>query len=290
MDGKRITVLLGVLLGAAAALPDSGGSQVLEEGVISQEGTQFITEDPEELQPPPPQPPQEAPPPPPPEPAAVEPPAAQATAAPPRYPAVVILLDTSDSMLNRVPGRPGTLLDQAKAALKQVIAGMSEQTRVQIWVFNTVLNKLKMPRETRSGFVQVGANDSSIRQQLSAAIEKVKTAGGTNLYRAVEKSMAIFGARRDQRAYRSGQRFPVLVVISDGEDSGYTRQTLETVQAAKERFPLVTVNIIGFNVSEEARWFQQLCRIATRPSGCSTAGDQEQLQAILESFYRPPSS
>ena len=266
-------------------------AQGLEQDIISEEGTQFVTE-PEPPSPPaveePVLQPQPAPPPPP---AARRAPPSE-PAKRPRYPAVVILLDTSDSMLNRAPGGSGTLLLAAKSALKQVVEGMSDQTRAQIWAFNTRLHKLKMPGETRSGFVRVGRPGSRTRERLIQAIDKLKTAGGTNLYQAIIRSLEIFAERRDQAAYRSGERFPVLVVISDGEDWGKSRYTLDSVLKAKEKFPLVTVNTIGFNISRQDKWFADLCRIATHPQGCAPAGDRGQLQAILESFYRyrPPAS
>ena len=264
-------------------------AQVLEQGVITEEGTQFVRPDP--AAPAPPAEPQ-APQTPPPAPAAIETPPPAAAAAPPppppRYPQVVILLDVSDSMLNRGSGRAATLLDEAKAALKQVIAGMQPEARVQLWTFATGLSKVRMPGESRSGFVPVGAKGSRAREQLLKEIEAVKTAGGTNLYTAIGKVLQIFGSAQDQAAYRSGERFPVLVVISDGEDWGKSRDTFQTVQEAKGKYPFVTINAIGFNVSQGDKWFPQLCKIATRREGCGTAGDQAALEAILESFYRAP--
>ena len=151
------TAVMGAALCLAA--PESP-AQVLDQGVITEQGTQFITEpepprqpaEPAESDPQPeprPAPRAETPPPPPPPPAP-----------PPRYPAVVFLLDTSDSMLNRAANGRTTLLAEAKAAMKRVVAGMSDQTRAQVWIFNTRMNKLKMRRETRSGFVRIGAPGS----------------------------------------------------------------------------------------------------------------------------------
>ncbi len=286
--GFAAAALVG-LVSACWLLGGQVQAQGLEQDIISEEGTQFVTEP--EPAPPPAQVEEPAPPPRRPPPAARRAPPAQ-PAEPPRYPAVVILLDTSDSMLNRAPGGSGTLLLAAKSALKQVVDGMSEQTRAQIWGFNTKLRKLKMRGETRSGFVRVGRPGSRIRERFNQAIDRVKTSGGTNLYQAIIRSLQIFAEPRDQAAYRSGEQFPVLVVISDGEDWGKSRYTLESVQKAKKKFPLVTINTIGFNISRQDKWFADLCRIATRPQGCAPAGDRSQLQAILESFYRyqPPAS
>jgi hypothetical protein len=285
-----LLVALAAIAVLAALFWVPAHGQALEQGVIIEEGTQFVRPDPAAPGAPPPAPGQPAAPAP--APAAIQPEPDAAPPAPPapppRYPQVVILLDVSDSMLNRGSRPAGTLLDEAKAALKEVIAGMPPEARVQLWTFATGLNKVRMPGESRSGFVPVGEKGSPARARLLKDIDALKTAGGTNLYAAISKVMDVFSARQDQAAYRSGERFPVLVVISDGEDWGKSRETFETVQETKGKFPLVTINTIGFNVSRDDKWFPQLCKIATRQQGCGTAGDQAALEAILESFYRAP--
>ena len=203
---------------------------------------------------------------------------------PPRFPSVVILLDSSDSMLNPVVGTGHTRLDEAKAALTQVVRGMSRETRVQLWTFNTRLKPVSIGGGAPGRFIQIGR--PGMRERLVGKIAGIRTAGGTNLYKSIIRTLDIFAAPADRPLYRSGQRFPVLVRISDGEDGGKTGHTLEAVLAAKRRFPLVTINTIGFHVSGEEKWFRTLCRIATRPSGCSAAGNRSQLKAILEGFYR----
>jgi len=279
---RRYLPVLAALAVLAAASPVA--AQNLDQGVIIQQGTQFV------------QPPAEAPQKPPaqraerpaaaaPTPAAAQPPPAP-PALPARYPQVVFLLDTSDSMLNPAASRKGTNLDAAKTALKQVIAGMPEEARMQLWTFATGLTRLRLPGETRGGFVPIGAPDSPLRKQIAAEVDAIKTAGGTNLYTAVIKTLELFGAAQDQAAYRSGLRFPVLVVISDGEDWGKSRDTFDALQGAKAKYPLVTINAIGFTVSEADKWFPQLCKLATPSGRCASAGDEERLQAILESFYR----
>jgi hypothetical protein len=119
-------------------------------------------------------------------------------------------------------------------------------------------------------------------------IRDIRTGGGTNLYQSTIAALEIFADPNDQPAYRSGQRFPVLVVVSDGEDWGKSGHTLDQVKAAERKLPFVTVNTIGFTVGKDDPWFNTLCAMATRPEGCATAGDQAQLSAMLESFYKPP--
>lgn len=263
----------------------AANAQLSDNAPISTEGTQFVT--PEKVaptpRPKPPSRPRAARPRPPRRP--VAPRAQKQTAPPPRYPSVVFLLDSSDSMLNPVPGKGHTRLDEAKTALKQVVGGMSRETRVQMWTFNTRLRQISIAGSAPKTFIQIGRR--GMRARLVEQIGRIRTAGGTNLYKAIIRTLDIFADPADQPLYRSGQRFPVLVVISDGEDGGKTGHTLDAVLAARRRFPLVTINAIGFHLGGEQQWFRKLCRIATRPTGCAAAGDLAQLQTILEGFYRP---
>jgi len=284
--GKAVTQW-AVLLALAVCIPGVAAAQLVDDARVSTQGTQFVAPPTLPVPPTPPAPappvvPPPAPPAPPPPPAAV---AAPPQEAPPRYPSVVILLDTSDSMLAKSPGKGMTHLDEAKAAITQVIAGMSPDSRVQVWSFDTRMAQVTLPGMAPRAFTAVG--DSALREQLLKKIGDIGVGGGTNLYQSVLKALEIFDAPRDQPAYRQGQRFPVLVIVSDGEDWGKTGHTLEQVRAAERKRPLVTVNTIGFTVARDDAWLKTLCELATRPEGCAAADDQTQLQAMLESFYRP---
>ena len=188
-------------------------------------------------------------------------------------------------MLNKVPGGGGTRLDQAKTALNQVLADMGQETRVQIWTFNTRMQEIRVRGVGQGLFIPIGVGSN--RQALMEQVKNLRTAGGTNLYASIVKSLKLFSVRADQRFYQSGERFPVLVVLSDGEDLGKTRETLETVLETRKQYPLVTINTIGFQIQRDQAWYKVLCKIATQPGGCATANDARALEAMLDSFYRP---
>ncbi len=275
-------------LALLAMLPSLAAAQLTDDARTSTEGTQFVKPPPK---PPPPPKPEPKPPPPPPKPvpapprAKAEPPPKAPPKPPARWPSVVFLVDTSDSMLNRLEaGADRTRLDEAKTALERVLKDMAPITRVQVWTFNTRMKPVPVSGVRPGQFVRIGAGTH--RDQLVAAVRKLRTAGGTNLYQSVVNALALFAAPADQAAYRSGQRFPVLVVVSDGEDGGKTPETLRDVQQAKARLPLVTVNTIGFRLGDGSKWLQVLCEIATAPKGCATADDEAQLRRMLNSFYR----
>ena len=278
---------LAVMLAAGLVLYSLAQAQLSDNATISTEGTQFVKPDAPEPPPPPkpPEPPVVLPPVQPIVPAVLRPQPKPKAAPPPKFPSVVFLLDTSDSMLNKVPGREGTQLDEAKAALIQVVKGMSRESQVQLWAFNNRRYPVVVPGVPPGSFTSIG--QPGLRERLADKISAIRTDGGTNLYQAVIQTLDIFAAPEDQPLYRSGQRFPVLVIISDGEDSRKTSHSLNSVLAAAKKFPLVTINTIGFHVSGRGKWFEQLCRISTRPTGCATADNQARLQAILESFYKP---
>ena len=276
---------LAALLAAALLWGAQETSAQLSQGnTITTQGTQFVRPE-TPAKPPPPKPapllPRIAP-------ARPVPPARTAIrpqpAPLPRYPSVVFLVDTSDSMLNQSGGGQ-TRLAEAKSALIQVIRGMSPETRVQLWVFNTQVKPLSYAGRGAGGFMKVG--DAKKREQLIRQIGAIRTAGGTNLYAAIIRVLQLFGVPRDQELYRTGQRFPVLVVVSDGEDGGKTRHSLKSVLAERRKYPLVAVNTIGFHVSGEEQGFRVLCRIATRRDGCAAANDRDRLKSLLESFYQP---
>ncbi|MBI4082787.1 MAG: VWA domain-containing protein [Candidatus Lambdaproteobacteria bacterium] len=291
--GAGLRLVLAVALALATA--GTARAQLVDDAPVSTQGTEFVRPEPQAPVVPPPRPPEppRAPEPPRvtvPPPAAVQapPPPAPSPAPPPRYPEVVILLDTSDSMLNRVPGNERTQLDEAKLALRTVIAGMPAEARVQVWNFDTRLHPLAVSGAAGDQFIAL--SEPGRRQRLLASLRNIATGGGTNLYQSLVKVLGQFGDPAREALYRSGQRFPVIVIVSDGEDSGKTRENFQSVQEAKRRHPLVTVNAIGFKIGREERWFEQLCLLATRRSGCATADDEAQLRTILESFYRPPQS
>src|SRR5262245_21558602 len=138
--GRRF--LVGLAAGVVL-LPWSAFAQLADDARISTQGTQFVQQPTPAPAPPTPAP-AAAPPAPaapaPPAPAPVQPPAAVQAPVPqppPRFPSVVILLDVSDSMLAKSPGRSLSHLDEAKNAISTVIRGMSPETRVQVWTFST---------------------------------------------------------------------------------------------------------------------------------------------------------
>lgn len=279
--------LLGVSLvfsGAAVFFPAAAWAQLSDQDTTSTRGTQFIGRPRVKKTPAAEKPPEKKPDKP--IPVAVVAPIPKKIPPPPKFPSVVFLMDTSDSMLNRSEDRRSTRIKEAKDALIRVLGDMSAETRVQLWTFSREMKPVLVKGVPKGRFIPIGRRN--YRKQLIDRVRALRTSGGTNLFRSVVKALAFFDNPRDQALYRSGRRFPVLVVVSDGEDGGKTRQTMRTVKKEKKKRPLVTINTIGFSISKKEGWFQELCLIATQPTGCATAGNGAELQKLLESFYHPP--
>lgn len=213
------------------------------------------------------------------------PPAAAVDKAPSRFPTVFLLLDASDSMLNKDGPSGRTHLDEAKGALVQMLREMTAETRVQLWSFNSRMWPVPVGNLPPGRFASL--ETPGMREELIAEVRNIRAMGGTNLYAAVAKALGYFSEPAQQALYRSGERFPVLVIVSDGEDSGRTRENLESVMDAKAQHPLVNITTIGFRVPGESAWAAKLCRIASSPKGCATAGDAQRLEALLKTFYKP---
>lgn len=281
------TVLAIPALGLAVALFAAGGSatawaQLSDSDTTSTRGTQFLGR-PQVKKPSPEKPPAIKPAKP--LPAAVVQPPPKKLPPPPKFPSVVFLIDTSDSMLNRSEDRKSTRIKEAKDAMIRVLRDMSPKTRVQLWTFSREMKPVLVEGVRKGRFIPIGARN--FRRELIGKVRALRTSGGTNLFRSVVKALAFFDNPRDQALYRSGQRFPVLVVVSDGEDGGKTRETMRTVKKEKGKRPLITINTIGFSISKKEGWFQELCLIASHPKGCATAGNGAELRTLLESFYQP---
>lgn len=295
-SGQRWTGVLALLVGLCVWHTAPAMAQVFDAPRTAEGGTQFVDEEPPPAPKPAPARPA-APIPPTPVPATPEaPPIAQRRPPQPppvplRYPTVVFLLDTSDSMLNEIPGTNGqTKIGQARSALEGVIGHMGKEARLQLWYFNAVVMPVTLDGAKPKGFVELGGADSSVRKQLHSSLAKLETAPGTNLYQAVIKALDVFSDPADLPLYRQGMRYPVLVVISDGEDWGKSGVTLQQVEAAKKSHPWVTLTTIGFLIAKDDPWLKSLCQIASSPQGCATAENDNQLTSILETFYKPPAA
>ena len=128
---------------------------------------------------------------------------------------VVLVMDTSNSMA-------GSPLEQAKAAAGRFLAGLPEGVAVGIVSFGSS--------------VEVRSTPTTDRVALAAAIDALRTNGGTRLYDALVATPAVFTRSVPNRA---------IVVLSDGGDTDSTA----SLEAASAAITGVHVEVVSLETS-----------------------------------------
>ncbi|MFW6172714.1 MAG: PEGA domain-containing protein, partial [Elusimicrobiota bacterium] len=138
----------------------------------------------------------------------------------------MIALDKSGSMI--------PVMDQAKNATKEFIGLLPENAKTALMAFDTEIDVLK--------------NFTSDRDELSAAIDRIKAEGSTPLYDTVVEAINILSSRE-------GLKF--LVLITDGVDANYSdtafgskKKLSDAIRLAREKaIPILTIGI-GTEIDE----------------------------------------
>jgi hypothetical protein len=175
---------------------------------------------------------------------------------------VVIVLDSSGSMSQPLPGSGMDKMTAAKAALKQVLQTVPESTQVGLLVFSA--------KGVDDDWVYpLGPRDDA---RLMQAIERPQPGGGTPLGRYLKK-----GADRllEARARQFGYGTFRLLVVTDGEaddSKPVDRYTPEIIARG------ITLDVIGVAMKQNHT-------LATRVHSYRSANDPASLkQAIAEVF------
>lgn len=134
---------------------------------------------------------------------------------------VLILLDTSGSMDNQVPGTDLTRLELLQNAATEGLALLNNQTVVGLWEFAAGLTPTTPYRELvpiGPAGEQVGGVDR--RQAMTAAIQGLDAEGGTALYDTIHDAYLAM-----QRVWQPKAQ-NLLVVITDGRDEDHDGRSL----------------------------------------------------------------
>jgi len=136
---------------------------------------------------------------------------------------VLLVIDTSGSMGEAVPGTGKDKLDLAKQAALNSLANFAADDKVGLWMFSRTLDGDRDYRE----LVPVGPMDAQVngtqrRAALKTAIEGLPPEGGTGLY---DTALAAFQFVRD---HQSASNINAVVLLTDGknEDNGITLDAL----------------------------------------------------------------
>ena len=130
---------------------------------------------------------------------------------------VLLVIDTSGSMAEEVPGTGTSKLELAKRAAVNALAEFADDDRVGLWMFSRELDGIRDYRE----LVPIGRMDEQVdgakrRAVLAERIKGLPPEGGTGLY---DTSLAAFQYVRE---HQSPGNINAVVLLTDGrnEDSG----------------------------------------------------------------------
>ena len=202
---------------------------------------------------------------------------------------VIFLLDTSGSMDAFLPGQKQSKLKSAQEALDFFAQNMLQGTRFQLWSFNARLTQHPNSPAAKSKqiiFEEIGHSGSVVRRHLQQQIAGLETRGGTNLYQAIFEALRYFRSPSYQVPEANVKRFPVVVLLADGQDDGYSAINRTQVLQKRKQVEEVEVKVIGFGVTPNSETHRQLCELARPVADCLVTSSPTELQTLIRSFTR----
>ncbi len=202
---------------------------------------------------------------------------------------VIFLLDTSGSMDAFLPGQKQSKLKSAQEALDFFAQNMLQGTRFQLWSFNARLRQHPNSPVAKSKqiiFEEIGPSGSIVRKHLQQQIAGLETRGGTNLYQAIFEALRYFRSPSYQVPEVNVKRFPVVVLLADGQDDGYSAINRTQVLQKRKQVEEVEVKVIGFGVTPNSETHRQLCELARPAADCLVTSSSTELQTLIRSFTR----
>ena len=202
---------------------------------------------------------------------------------------VIFLLDTSGSMDAFLPGQKQSKLKSAQEALDFFAQNMLQGTRFQLWSFNARLTQHPNSPAAKSKqiiFEEIGHSGSVVRRHLQQQIAGLETRGGTNLYQAIFEALRYFRSPSYQVPEANVKRFPVVVVLADGQDDGYSAINRTQVLQKRKQVEEVEVKVIGFGITPNSETHRQLCELARPVADCLVTSSPTELRTLIRSFTR----
>ena len=202
---------------------------------------------------------------------------------------VIFLLDTSGSMDAFLPGQKQSKLKSAQEALDFFAQNMLQGTRFQLWSFNARLTQHPNSPVAKSKqiiFEEIGHSGSVVRRHLQQQIAGLETRGGTNLYQAIFEALRYFRSPSYQVPEANVKRFPVVVLLADGQDDGYSAINRTQVLQKRKQVEEVEVKVIGFGITPNSETHRQLCELARPVADCLVTSSPTELRTLIRSFTR----
>lgn len=142
-----------------------------------------------------------------------------------RQGSVLVLLDTSGSMNERVPAAGNvTRLDLAKQAISESLPLFSDRTSVGLWTFSRYDNRADHTVVLGLGPLSRTVGGTTAMQSLQKSVTALSADGATGLYDTV-----IAAASAAQSGWREGDN--TIILISDGKNEDPGSASLEQVLA-----------------------------------------------------------
>ena len=178
------------------------------------------------------------------------------------YDYVVIVLDCSGSMKERLAGSPLNKMEAAKAALKTVVEKVPQTTQIGLLVFG-------LSNQKEDWRYPLGPRDDA---KLSQAIDQLRPSSGTPLGEYIKK-----GADRllEERQKQFGYGTYRLLVVTDGEAQDQRlvdRFTPEIVARG------ITVDVIGVGMKKDHT-------LATKVHSYRRANDPESFERAVSEVF-----
>ena len=166
---------------------------------------------------------------------------------------------------------------------------MLQGTRFQLWSFNARLTQHPNSPAAKGKqiiFEEIGPSGSVVRKHLQQQIAGLETRGGTNLYQAIFEALRYFQSPSYQVPEANVKRFPVVVLLADGQDDGYSAINRSQVLQKRKQVEEVEVKVIGFGITPNSETHRQLCELARPAADCLVTSSPTELQTLIRSFTR----
>jgi Ca-activated chloride channel family protein len=167
---------------------------------------------------------------------------------------VLVVIDKSGSMAEKVPNTDKSKLELAKAAAVDSLGEFADQDQVALWQFSSKLVGDKDYQEL-SPFAPMNPTH---RAQLKASLEGIRVSGGTGLYNSTAAAYDVM-----RRARASGT-INAVVVMTDGQNDrkgGIDLETLTGRLSNTEGEP-VRVFTLGFGAGADLKVLKQIADAA----------------------------
>ncbi|HVS42083.1 MAG TPA: VWA domain-containing protein, partial [Candidatus Dormibacteraeota bacterium] len=178
---------------------------------------------------------------------------------------VLVIVDTSGSMDDDVPGTGHTKIELVKAALTAALGRIGDNDEIGLWTFS----------DTAQEEVPIGRVGDQ-RARLATAVAAMTAGGSTALYATVQSGLDAMTAHADPG------HIPAIVVLTDGADTSSSDTSFEDLLRAESTQPpntAVRVFTIAYGADADQAGLQRIAGASQ-----ATAYDASDPQLIQQVF------